>query len=485
LDGASPSTTMAEQKKQERDFTPEVDAVIPEAISLAKGGKLNDAVDKLIALEKQTRNAADPKSTTRLATTIMDLCYEARDHTLLNLNINVLSKKHGQLKAVVQEMVEKAMGWLDDIKQKEGVEKWLELIETLRQVTEGKIFLETPRARVTRFLSLHHESQANASDSTPEKKQKSIETASELLSELQVETYSSMERREKTEFLLEQMRLLVLVARAKDAEDVKEGKDEISRGETDWLKVRVGGRKVSETFLKEKANQDLKLKFYNLMIQFALHGSHYLDAAKYYHTIWETPSIREEANGTGKQALEHVVYYIVLAPHDNEQSDMLHRVFNYPELVKMDLQFNLMKCFTTRELMRWPGVEGIYGPTLRNTEVFGKDSGKRWEDLHTRVIEHNIRVVAEYYSRIRMNRLTSLLDLSPQQTEETLSRLVVSGTVWARIDRPAGIINFRNKKTPEDVMNEWSSDMQRLLGLVEKTWMGMNAALAAQSRIKA
>ena len=97
----------------------------------------------------------------------------------------------------------------------------------------------------------------------------------------------------------------------------------------------------------------------------------------------------------------------------------------------------------------------------------------------------NIRVVAEYYSRIRMNRLTALLDLSPQQTEETLSRLVVSGTVWARIDRPAGIINFRNKKSPEDVMNEWSSDMQRLLGLVEKTWMGMNAALAAQSRIKA
>lgn len=27
---------MAEQKKQERDFTPEVDAAIPEAISLAK-----------------------------------------------------------------------------------------------------------------------------------------------------------------------------------------------------------------------------------------------------------------------------------------------------------------------------------------------------------------------------------------------------------------------------------------------------------------
>lgn len=83
-----------------------------------------------------------------------------------------------------------------------------------------------------------------------------------------------------------------------------------------------------------------------------------------------------------------------------------------------------------------------------------------------------------------MKRLTALLDLSPQETEDTLSRLVVSKTIWARIDRPTGIVTFRNKKTAEDVMNKWSSDMQKLLGLVEKTWMGMNAALAAQSRVK-
>ncbi|KAG5654726.1 hypothetical protein H0H81_007482 [Sphagnurus paluster] len=131
--------------------------------------------------------------------------------------------------------------------------------------------------------------------------------------------------------------------------------------------------------------------------------------------------------------------------------------------------------------MRWPGIEAIYGEFLRETPVF--KSEKRWEDLHTRVIEHNIRVVAQYYTRITLTRLTSLLDLTPQQTEETLARLVVSGTIWARIDRPAGIVSFRNKRSAEDVMNDWSSDMQKLLGLVEKTWMGMNAAQAAQSRV--
>jgi 26S proteasome regulatory subunit N5 len=101
------------------------------------------------------------------------------------------------------------------------------------------------------------------------------------------------------------------------------------------------------------------------------------------------------------------------------------------------------------------------------------------------VFSQNVRVIAEYYTRITLPRLTSLLDLTPQQAEEVLSRLVVSGTVWARIDRPAGIINFRQARSAEDVMNDWSSDMQKLLSLVEKAWMGVNAAQAAVGKVKA
>ena len=36
-------------------------------------------------------------------------------------------------------MVELAMTWLEDIRQRDGLEKWLELLETLRAVTEGKV----------------------------------------------------------------------------------------------------------------------------------------------------------------------------------------------------------------------------------------------------------------------------------------------------------------------------------------------------------
>jgi 26S proteasome regulatory subunit N5 len=39
-------------------------------------------------------------------------------------------------------MVERAMEWLDEIKARDGTDKWLELIETLRSVTEGKVGLD-------------------------------------------------------------------------------------------------------------------------------------------------------------------------------------------------------------------------------------------------------------------------------------------------------------------------------------------------------
>ena len=78
-------------------------------------------------------------STTRLVKTVCQLAYDARDYASLNSSISTLSKKHGQLKGAVQAMVELSIDWLDEIKQRDGVEKWLELVETLRAVTEGKV----------------------------------------------------------------------------------------------------------------------------------------------------------------------------------------------------------------------------------------------------------------------------------------------------------------------------------------------------------
>lgn len=56
--------------------------------------------------------------------------------------------------------------------------------------------------------------------------------------------------------------------------------------------------------------------------------------------------------------------------------------------------------------------------------IFGGEAGaKRRADLRLRVIEHNVLVIAKYYSRITLARLAQLLDLSPADVRRCFSAL--------------------------------------------------------------
>lgn len=70
------------------------------------------------------------------------------------------------------------------------------------------------------------------------------------------------------------------------------------------------------------------------MIQYSLRQATYLDVAKHYYKIWEMPKVQEDQDGLATKALEHIVCYLVLAPHDNEQSDMINRLYIDPQLSK-------------------------------------------------------------------------------------------------------------------------------------------------------
>jgi 26S proteasome regulatory subunit N5 len=47
--------------------------------------------------------------------------------------------------------------------------------------------------------------------------------------------------------------------------------------------------------------------------------------------------------------------------------------------------------------------------------------------------------------------------------------LVVSKTIYAKIDRLAGIISFQRNQDPNEVLNEWSGNINDLLELIGKT----------------
>ena len=56
-----------------------------------------------------------------------------------------------------------------------------------------------------------------------------------------------------------------------------------------------------------------------------------------------------------------------------------------------------------------------------------------------------------------------------QEAEEFLSNLVIKKTIYAKVDRLAGIVNFAPAKDPNEILNNWSSSLNELMQLVNKT----------------
>lgn len=234
--------------------------------------------------------ASDLASTSRVLIAIVTICKDAGDWSLMNEQTLVLSKKHSQLKQAITKMVQTVVGFLDatpDLTTK------LSVIETLRTVTEGKIFVEVERARVTKILS------------DIKKEQGDVKAAAEILCELQVETFGSMDRREKTEFILAQVALCIenddwaqagilgrKISTRYLSRKPKKTAEQIEKEQKEREKKKARGEEVPEE--KEDDTTDLKLRYYEQQIMLAKHDDKYLDVCKHYRQVLDTEAVEED-----------------------------------------------------------------------------------------------------------------------------------------------------------------------------------------------
>ena len=86
--------------------------------------------------------------------------------------------------------------------------------------------------------------------------------AAKIMQELQVETYGSMERREKVELILEQMRLCLATK--------------------DYIRAQIISKKISVRFFESTEHHELKLKFYRYMIEMDENERSYLAICRHY-----------------------------------------------------------------------------------------------------------------------------------------------------------------------------------------------------------
>ncbi|KAL1483016.1 hypothetical protein MTO96_033423 [Rhipicephalus appendiculatus] len=397
--------------KMEVDYSKTCDEKIPQCEALAKVTS-RGALDQLLSLEKQTRTGGDTHSTSRVLVAIVRICFEAKDWAALSEQVLALTKRRSQMKQSVAKMVQECLTYIDQMPTKEIK---LSFIDTLRTVTAGKIYVEVERARLTHKLAQMKEADGN------------IAEAATLMQELQVETFGSMDK----------------------------------------------PRRSPPKFFDDPNQQDLKLRYYKLMIELDQHEGSYLAICKHYSALYRTESVQKD-EAQRKEALRNMLLFLMLAPHDNEQHDLIHRAKLDKNLDELPQYKELLKLFITRELINWRCMCEAYEKELRllpgTIFAVGDEMGdRRWNDFKSRVVEHNIRVMSQYYTRITLERMSQLLDLSQKGTEDVLSELVVANRVWAKIDRLAGVVCFSCHKEPNQVLNEWSSNLNSLMALLSKT----------------
>jgi len=414
------------------DVKENVDVIVAETMS---SKKLLEGVERLLLAEKKQRQAEHEANTLYCAKAMVDMIYGFKNWKIMAEQITVMCKRRSQFRKVITRIVQKAMAWLDEIASDEPNQ--LLLLDALLGVAEGKIYVEVERARLTLRLSKIKEKNGD------------LAGASKTLQELQIETFGSMEKEEKCKFLLEQMRLCL--------------------ANMDFIRCGLIRNKITKKAIQSFPVLEQKYCEYSL-VQHYNKDENYLEMAQGYRRLLDLYP-EEERKLT---CLSNAVYAVCLAEHAPEQQTLLHTLNDAPPsdvigklLEKVPAFRALLKFFCTPELISYPS------PTFAELQSFELEgikevdqAAKNADKLKQRVMQHNIRVIAGYYTEIRAERLAELICADLSSMEKELCAMVTSGALWARIDRVAKIVRFFKKETPSTVLNNWRQDIDQLLGLV-------------------
>jgi 26S proteasome regulatory subunit N5 len=357
----------------------------------------------------------------------------------------MLTKRRGQAKKAIADMIKLAVTFIDTMPTRK--EKF-NLIATLRDATDGKIFVEVEYARCTKQYAEMKEEDGEVNEAT------------DTIQEVQIETYGSMDKKEKLEYILYQLKLVLL--------------------RKDFVRTQIILKKISRKALTEAGFEKIKLNYYSQIIQYYNHEKDDFEVAKDYQTLYDTMKAVEESKMADiefteeekRKNFENFIVYLMISPYSNETIDLLNIVnTKYArELEGIPTLERFVQKFLVSELMplNEESVKeqlGQYEPFLENTEHYQLHMTL----LFKQIIQHNLRVIEKYYSSIKLDRLSALIGVGVERAELEIADMVINGRIIAKINRLDGIVKFHKKEFVNDTLNNWNHDLKDLLFKIDKT----------------
>ena len=412
---------------------------------------------KLIDDEKVTRLENEYEKNRNICKQILSIISKRNDFPNFLRLFEYLTQRRNQSRESIISMVKNTLN--DVLPHLKDNKDSSDLLKTIIKVTEGKIFVEYEYSQAIRRMTEIH------------LMNNQIDEAAKLIQDVQIEAFGSLENKYKVDYILFQMQVL------------------LEKG--DYIRSLMISNKIKRNHLDDEGFELLKIRFFQLMIQYFFHEKKYIEVSKCYKTLYDfVKSIDEKLNDVEKKSkeikpeildnyikvkkendlqklFESWVLFLSLCPPELETKNMLNELLlKYKK--QLDYDKNILYIVEERLSDDIILIDNTLFDKYKDFEIF-----KQHQDLiklfRKYWIQHDLSLFEKFFGKIHIERICEMTLVPMEEIEDELADMVVNNYIFAKINRIEKMVNFRKRKDYHDELDNFNYDMDSMLKKIEDT----------------
>ena len=412
---------------------------------------------KLIDEEKVTRLENEFEKNRNICKNILSILHNRNDFPNFLRLFEYLTQRRNQSRESIIAMVKNCLN--DILPSLKNNKDCSDLLQTIIKVTEGKIFVEYEYSQAIRKMAEIH------------LMNNEINEAAKLIQDVQIEAFGSLENKYKVDYILFQMQVLL--------------------EKKDYIRTLIVSNKIKRNHLDDDGFELLKIRFFQLMIEYYFCSEKYIDVSKSYKILYDFVKaindklvdieknskevkaelmenyIKVKNENNLKKLFENYVLFLSICPPEMETKNMFNALFiKYKK--ELDLDGNILYIVEKRLSDDIILIDNVLFNKFKEYEIFKKNPNliklfkKYW-------IQHDLSIFEKFFGQIHIERISEMTLVSIDEIENELADMVVNNYIFAKINRIEKIVNFRKKTDYHDELDNYNYDMNNLLKKIEET----------------
>ena len=412
---------------------------------------------KLIDEEKATRLENEFEKNRTICKNILSIVHNRNDFPNFLRLFEYLTQRRNQSRESIISMVKNCLNEvLPSLKNNKDCS---DLLQTIIKVTEGKIFVEYEYSQAIRKMAEIH------------LMNNEINEAAKLIQDVQIEAFGSLENKYKVDYILFQMQVLL--------------------EKKDYIRTLIVSNKIKRNHLDDEGFELLKIRFFQLMIEYYYCSKKYIEVSKCYKILYDFVKgiddklvdieknskevkaeimdnyIKVKNENNLKKLFENYVLSLSICPPEMETKNMFNELLiKYKK--ELDLDGNILYIVEKRLSDDIILIDNVLFNKFKEYEIFKKNQDlialfkKYW-------IQHDLSLFEKFFGKIHIERISEMTLVSIEEIENELADMVVNNYIFAKINRIEKIVNFRKKTDYHDELDNYNYDMNNLLKKIEET----------------